>query len=330
VARVAGCALLLVLALATGCRPKPWNDPSPHRSAFAQVNGVRINYLDWGGDGPPLILIHGLGDSPHIFDDLAERLRGSFHLIAYARRGHGQSDATGPYDPATLVEDLRQLLDVLRIPRASLLGWSMGGNEITGFAGLYPDRVDKMVYLEGGYDWSDTGFLRAYRAILATNSPDTPDLRSLDAFRRWFRRVWLGEETAWTPGLEAYLRDTTRVDRWGRVRLVPSESVAAALLSSFGAAPRDYAGVKAPTLSLHAAAFFPAQPKLPAANRRVQEFEDFMAAFRGYNMDRICREVHTITVKLFADRTHMSIGVRNPDLLAGEIRDFLLATQTSR
>src|SRR5262245_52915683 len=116
-----------------------WHDPSPHRSEYVTVNGVRLNYLDWGGTGPVLVLIHGLTDSPHVFDDLATGIRDRFHIIAYARRGHGSSGApTGPYDSATLVEDLHQLLDQMRIPRASLLGWSMGGNEITEFAGQYP------------------------------------------------------------------------------------------------------------------------------------------------------------------------------------------------
>ena len=51
-----------------------WTDDSPHGSAFAVVNGVRLQYLDWGGGGDPLVLVHGLGDSPHLFDDLAPLL----------------------------------------------------------------------------------------------------------------------------------------------------------------------------------------------------------------------------------------------------------------
>ena len=109
-------------------------------------------------------MIHGLGDDPHVFDDLAARLRDKFHVVAYARRGHGRSSAPpeGPYDLDTLVEDLRQFMDRRGIARASLLGWSMGGNEITAFAGRYPARVDKLVYLESAYDWSDPTFLAAF------------------------------------------------------------------------------------------------------------------------------------------------------------------------
>src|ERR1700757_5086068 len=160
--RVKAPIIAILLILLSSCnasqqqRSDVWSDESPHRSEYATVNGVRLNYLDWGGVGPPLVLIHGLTDSPHIFDDFAPLLRDRVHVIAYARRGHASSDApsNGPYDLATLVDDLRQLLDHLGIARTSMLGWSLGGNEITEFAAKYPGRVDKLVYLEAGYDWS--------------------------------------------------------------------------------------------------------------------------------------------------------------------------------
>jgi hypothetical protein len=62
-----------------------WSDSSPHSSHFAMVNGVRVHYLDWGGTGEPLILLHGLGDSPHCFDDLAPAFTDRHRVVAYAR-----------------------------------------------------------------------------------------------------------------------------------------------------------------------------------------------------------------------------------------------------
>lgn len=176
-----------------------YTDVSLHKSAFAHVNGIKLNYLDWGGDGPPLVMIHGIGDDPHIFDDLASLLHDRFRIIAYARRGHGLSDSVEPYDATTLIEDLRQLVDSLGIQRMSLLGHSMGGDEITAFAGLYPERVEKLVYVEGGYDWSDPAFFKAFGEILAVNSPGAADMQSLDAFRAWYRVAWLGKNVPWTP-----------------------------------------------------------------------------------------------------------------------------------
>ncbi len=69
----------------------------------------------------------------------------------------GQSDkpASG-YENEVLIEDVRQFLDSLGIRRASLVGWSMGGNELTGMATRYSERVEKLVYLDAAYDRSDT------------------------------------------------------------------------------------------------------------------------------------------------------------------------------
>ena len=111
-----------------------------------------------------LILLHGSGDNPHVFDDLAPAFTDRFHVIAYARRGHGRSEARPPYDTATLTEDLRGLMDALGISKASLVGWSLGGNEITAMAALHPDRVDKLVYLDAAYDWADPDYKAAFQA----------------------------------------------------------------------------------------------------------------------------------------------------------------------
>jgi pimeloyl-ACP methyl ester carboxylesterase len=187
-----------------------------------------LNYLDWGGKRPTRVMIHGIGDNPHVFDDLAELLRDRFRIIAYARRGHGLSSSTGPYDAATLTEDLRQLLDHLGIQRTSLIGWSMGGNEITAFAGQYPERVDKLVYLDAGYDWSTPVFLTAFGEIVAANSPGAADMTSLDSYRAWYHAAWFGD-IPWSNGLEAYLRDSAQPDADGKLHLKPTDEALPAL-----------------------------------------------------------------------------------------------------
>jgi pimeloyl-ACP methyl ester carboxylesterase len=297
-----------------------WTDPSPHRSDYITANGIRLNYLDWGGQGPVVILVHGLTDSPHIFDDFAPLLGDRFHVISYARRGHGHSDApNGPYDQATLVEDLRQVLDNLGIARAALLGWSMGGNEITAFAGLYPERVTKVVYLEGGYDWSNSRFQQEVPQL----NPDAASLSSLDAYRTWYRRTWFGN-TPWTPGLEAYLRDTTRIDPDGHVSPVPAGAVLDALSNSNANSSRDYRRVRAPALALYASAFLPMDPAVPVAMRVSQLWENqFMAEFRRASIERVRQELPRVVVTQFPDTAHMSILVLELKAIASAVRDFL-------
>jgi pimeloyl-ACP methyl ester carboxylesterase len=308
-----------------------WTDPAPHASGFATVNGVRLHYLDWGGDGPPLVLLHGLWDDPHVFDDLARHLRDRFRVVAYARRGHGDSDAPdGPYDLATLTDDLRGVLDHLGIHRASLLGWSMGGHEITAFAARHPERVDRLVYLESGYDWADDGFERTLVPMLLGSVPATGDLASLPRYRAWFRREWLGTAPPWTDGLEAYLRNTVRIERDGSLKVPMSEAVGEALLTTIVTSPRDYSGVRAPALAIYGDRFFPTRAGRDARSRAVERWErEVMTPFRDTSVARIRRELAGVEVLRLADRTHMAIGIEEPAALAGRIASYLLRPPTA-
>ena len=124
-------------------------DNSPHKSDFVTVNGIRLHYLDWGGTGPILLFLPGMGCNAHIFDRFGPRLflpfTGQFHVLALTRRGHGESDhpETG-YDIDTLTEDIRLFLDALKLDRVILAGHSMAGVELSHFAALHPERVLKL------------------------------------------------------------------------------------------------------------------------------------------------------------------------------------------
>jgi len=305
-----------------------WSDTSSHRSRFVQGDGVRLNFLDWGGNGVPLVLIHGIANSPHIFDDLAPLLSERFRVLAYARRGHGQSDAPpGPYDSEALVGDLRSLLDDLGIERANLLGWSMGGDEITEFAGRYPERVDKLVYLEGGYDWSEPAFFKPFTDMLVVNSPRPQTLRSLDNLRSWYHAAWVGRGVSWTPALEAFLRDAVRIAPNGRVDPIPSIEVLTTLMTTLGEWRRDYTKVRAPALAIYATSFFPVDRTDAVLALKLRDFEEHVVVpFRRASIERVRRELANVEVVKLDGRSHMSIGVVDPESLAASIERFLLST----
>jgi len=134
-------------------------DTSPHKSDFMNVNGIRLHYLDWGGDGPVLLFLTGLGNNAHIYDKFAPRFTDKFHVIALTRRGHGDSDypETG-YDADTLMEDVRQFMDSLKIDKAILVGHSMANVELCHFAALHPERIIKLVFLDAAYDRTSPTF----------------------------------------------------------------------------------------------------------------------------------------------------------------------------
>jgi pimeloyl-ACP methyl ester carboxylesterase len=115
-------------------------------------DGVRLAFIDEGG-GDPIVLIHGFASSVRtnwIEPGWVKLLTGNgFRVIAIDNRGHGESEKL--YDPALytaplMAEDVRRLMDHLAVPRADVMGYSMGAR-ITAFLALkYPDRVRSAIF----------------------------------------------------------------------------------------------------------------------------------------------------------------------------------------
>jgi pimeloyl-ACP methyl ester carboxylesterase len=113
---------------------------------------LRLHYVDWGSrDAPPLILQHGGRDHCRSWDWVAEELRHDWHVIAPDLRGHGDSQWSpeGHYGMDAFVYDFTQLVHTLGQDQVTIAAHSLGGNIATRFAGLYPDKVRKLVNLEG-------------------------------------------------------------------------------------------------------------------------------------------------------------------------------------
>jgi pimeloyl-ACP methyl ester carboxylesterase len=135
-------------------------EPLPATDGFANTNGIKLHYVDWGGTGDTILFLPGFNDSAHIYDKFAPRFIDHFHAIGLTRRGVGESDKPKEgYDASTRVEDIRQFLDSLGIKRVILIGHSMAGDELTLFATRYPQRTIKLVYLDAAYDRTPEGWL---------------------------------------------------------------------------------------------------------------------------------------------------------------------------
>jgi len=144
-----------------------------------RIPGFEIAYLD-GGQGEPLVMVHGIGADKDNWSQIAPFLRGSGRLIAPDLPGFGESDkpADADYSVIAQVERLGQFLDALQLPRAHLAGNSMGGAIVLAFAKLHPERVQSLWLLDpaGVGAAKESEMFRAYREdgqlLLFAKTPD--------------------------------------------------------------------------------------------------------------------------------------------------------------
>jgi len=122
---------------------------------YGNNNGKRIKvaqgtiYYETYGKGKPLFLLHGNNESINSFREQIGPLSRRFKVIALDTRGQGNSInlSVAPYTYKQFADDLSAVMDALSIKKASLLGWSDGGNTAMVFALNHPERVHKMVLM---------------------------------------------------------------------------------------------------------------------------------------------------------------------------------------
>ncbi len=112
------------------------------------VNGIRMHYSEQPGDGPPLVLLHGLSDDGTFWAPLAPFLSPPWRVVAPDLRGHGKSDRPpGPYRLERMADDVSALLDALGIRSAHLAGLSMGSAVALQVAATRPAAVRSLALL---------------------------------------------------------------------------------------------------------------------------------------------------------------------------------------
>jgi pimeloyl-ACP methyl ester carboxylesterase len=128
----------------------------PRASFIAVDTDVKLEVLDWGGSGRPVVLLAGNGQTAHTFDDFAPRLARFYHVYGITRRGFGTSSkpATG-YRTDRRADDVLAILDSLSLDRPVVAGHSIGGEELSSIGSRRPGRVAALIYLDpstGAYD----------------------------------------------------------------------------------------------------------------------------------------------------------------------------------
>lgn len=150
----------LPLELRRATKETAWDkDPTPHKIQFVSVEpDVKLEVLDWGGSGRPVVLLTGLGDNAHRFDKFALKLTGTYHVYGITRRGFGASSSPVPtalnYTADRLGDDVLAVMDALKIDKPVLVGHSIGGEELSSVGSRHPEKVAGLIYLDAGYSYA--------------------------------------------------------------------------------------------------------------------------------------------------------------------------------
>ena len=251
---LAGSVLLAFLAVPLHSQSLAvWKDPSPHTTRFVTVDkDVRLEVLDWGGSGRPIVLLAGGGNTAHVFDDFAPKLTAHYHVYGITRRGFGASGYSATDHPADrLGEDVVAVIDALNLKRPILVGHSIAGVELSSVANNHPDRVAGLVYLDAAYSYAfdnGTGVNAMEMQKLQGPQPPPPsqtDLASFSAFQKYYGRV---NGFLFTEAELRAQRESAPDGGVGKQRNLPGGALFMPLMTG----AKKYAAIPAPALVIFA------------------------------------------------------------------------------
>ena len=142
--------LSLCAFFATYAAAGPAKTPAPPSVRFIAVErDVKLQVVDWGGSGRPVVLLAGLGVTARDFDGFAHALTSTYHVVGITRRGFAPSSIpTTGYLADRLADDVLAVLDSLQLQRPVLVGHSVAGQELSSIGARFPTRVAGLVYLD--------------------------------------------------------------------------------------------------------------------------------------------------------------------------------------
>jgi pimeloyl-ACP methyl ester carboxylesterase len=298
-----------------------------YTSKFAQVNGIRLHFLDWGGNGPVMCFLAGLGCTAHIYSEFASRFIGSHRVIALTRRGHGESDCPEDgYDADTLTEDLRQLLDSLSIDRVTLVGHSLANVELGHFTSLYPDHVLNLVFLDAAYDGP------RYKPLVDNDplkdvKPPEEEALTFDEYVAQGKRARPDLAAIWGPLLYEEVKHTIRTTPEGKVVDRMPAAVAQALMDTYLAYSHRDSHIRAPVLSIYAihedyANYSPDYLTLEQRALQAKYIREMEVPYQRECIDEFRRLVpHARIVEI--PRGHHYCFIKHADLVFDEAARFL-------
>lgn len=146
--------------------------PLMGRSGFCLVEGRQVHYLEWGGWGsPPVLCLHGGGQTAYMFEDLGSGLADRYHVLAPDLPNHGDSDSIEGFGPGAIAATKPAFLDEFGLERVHLVGASLGGMAGLVMAAELPGRVRSISLIDVGPQLEKEGvhriieFMRAHESF---------------------------------------------------------------------------------------------------------------------------------------------------------------------
>jgi pimeloyl-ACP methyl ester carboxylesterase len=200
-------------------------------------DGQLVSYVDHGGDGPAVVLLHSFLMDVSMWAPQVEVFEDTYRLIAIDERGHGDTPATAPFDYWDVARDALAVLDHLDIGSAAVVGTSQGGFVALRMALLAPQRVTALAVLGTSAEAEDEQIADAYNQLTEVWIAQGPET-VVEATAK----ICLGDHDAseWTP-------------KWSAVEPERLRLIANALVSRDGVLDR-VGEISVPALVLHGTA----------------------------------------------------------------------------
>jgi non-heme chloroperoxidase len=295
------------------------------RHSVTFLNGStnnKLEILDWGGSGKPVLFLAGLGCTAHVFDDFAPKFTDRFHVYGLTRRGFGVSEQTTTgYNPKVMTADILTILDNLHIDKIILIGHSIAGQELSRFAATYADRVEKIIYLDAAYDYTQlddnqrSNFQQSFPKITRLDSS------SADHLNKFYSKI-LG---VLMPLDE--IKQTSIFSKDGKfIKDVTPDSISGIIFQNVE--HPDYSLLKSPALAIYAThpsiqKFIPFYVDTDSTHKKLLEnYYVWFNQFEKTEMDRFKNGVTAGKVEMIPDASHY-IFISHPIETEKLIRDFL-------
>ena len=281
--------------------------PQPNEY-WAGIGELRVRFLDWGGEGPPVLALHGLASSANWYDLVARSLCGEFRIIAPDQRGHGQTtQATSGFDWQTLAADAVRVLDHLDIAKATVWGHSWGCNVGINVAARFPDRVASLVLIDGGtgrFQDQEPGGWEAFRA--RARPRDISGTRE-EFLQRLRKQMWF----CWNGEIERIVQTMVYEDESGQMQDILQPENHAQVMKAMYDEPTStvWDRVDCPTLLVPAGPR-PGQANTDRARIKVERVQAAVEAMKDCRARWVPETVH-------------DIGYDKPQELAHVIRQFM-------